>query len=488
MNMPTPFMGYPVQDPHFGMLPPIVEAACKAVCAKVKEADPRMVRTHMLSILGSAVSPLYVVTPPGWKSLSIGANTLCIADVGGSKSPVHEYLIQPLKAHARESFARVEAAQNEFNAICAEHKFRIQILKTEIARCVRKQEPTDGLMTELAALNRCAPKPPKHRPRLASNLDLESMVRQLDGEHEAIDFITDEGDKFLSSSLMRHVSDLVDLLDGKSLEFRREKKKHLCGNQPHGTFGLMAQSAAMEPFRPRHKGSQYIEHKAVKLGFFARFLVCVSKPLPQGNQYATHDEDDAHLSRFHALLQEFYDKHRDNQETGINSPVELHFAPDAVGYWDELCRITNQLKFGQLAHIADFVSKMLYLTARLAAVLHVWESETRYISTSCLQRAWELVWWHASQYELAFVPPPLLPQQEADVTAVMEHLTAQRFLLNYQEVPTEPVGLLLGLPNNRLRAALLRMEQRDLIELCEGKTAFIDCSKMFSRSRNITWR
>src|SRR3546814_9737315 len=50
-------------------------------------------------------------------------------------------------------------------------------------------------------------------------------------------------------------------------------------------------------------------------------------------------------------------------------PIELAFAPDALGYWDELCRITNHLKFGQLAHIADFVSKMLNLTARLAAVL-----------------------------------------------------------------------------------------------------------------------
>lgn len=488
MNMPTLFTGYPVQDPHFGMLPPIAEAACKAVCAKVKEADPRMVRTHMLSILGSAVSPLYVVTPPGWKSISIGVNTLCIADVGGSKSPVHEYLIQPLKAHAKASFARVEAAQNEFSAVCAEHKFKIQMLKTQIARCGRKQEPADGLMAELATLNRSAPKPPKHRPRLASNLDLESMVRQLDGEHEAIDFITDEGDRLLDSSLMRHVSDLVDLMDGKSLEFRRENKKHLCGNQPHGTFGLMAQSRAIEPFRPRFKGRKYIEHKAVKLGFFVRMLVCNSMPVPHGNQYAPHDEDDAHLSRFQTLLQAFYDKHRDNQEAGATTPIELHFAPDAEGYWDELCRITNDLKFGQLAHIADYVSKMLYLTARLAAVLHVLESETRYISTSSLQRAWGLVRWHASQYELTFVPPPPIPQQEADVVAVMDHLTSQRFSLNYQEVPTEPVGLLLGLPNNRLRAALLRMEQRDLIELYEGRTAFINCSKMFSRSRNITWR
>lgn len=131
---------------------------------------------------------------------------------------------------------------------------------------------------------------------------------------------------------------------------------------------------------------------------------------------------------------------------------------------------------------------MLNLTARLAAVLHVWESPTHYVSTSCLERAWGLVSWHATQYELVFAPPPPLPQQETDVDAVIEHLAAHRFSIDYKEVPTEPIGLLLGLPSNRLRAALLRMEQRILIELCDGKTIFINCTKMFSRSRNITWR
>ena len=142
----------------------------------------------------------------------------------------------------------------------------------------------------------------------------------------------------------------------------------------------------------------------------------------------------------------------------------------------------------QLAHIADFVSKMLNLTARLAAVLHVWESKTHYVSTSCLQRAWNLVSWHAGQYEIVFVPPPPLSQQEFDVTAVVKHLNTHRFSTDYRQVPTEPIGLLLNIPPRRLRAALLRMEQRDMIELCDGKATFIDCMKMFSRSRNITWR
>lgn len=90
----------------------------------------------------------------------------------------------------------------------------------------------------MAKLHRTTTASPKHRPRLASNLNLESLLHQLDGEYEAVDFLTDEGDKLLSSSLMRHVSDLVDLIDGKPLEFRQEKNKHLYASQPRGTVRL----------------------------------------------------------------------------------------------------------------------------------------------------------------------------------------------------------------------------------------------------------
>ncbi|WP_338334964.1 YfjI family protein [Xanthomonas euvesicatoria] len=486
--MLAPLTTFQAPDYNFGMLPPLAAAAARAVCARATEACPALIRTHLLSVLSSAVAPLYVVSPPNWTPIPIGVNTLCIADVGGSKSPVHECMIQPLKDHARDSFARYEVARTEASAASAEQKFHIKLLKAEIARCLRKQEPAQDLLATLAELHRTATAAPKHRPRLASNLDLESLLHQLDGEYEAVDFLTDEGDKLLSSSLMRHVSDLVDLIDGKPLEFRREKKKHLYASQPRGTFGLLAQPAAIEPFRPRWKRNEYNEHKAVRLGFFSRFLVCVAQPLPMGNQYAPASDDDDAISNLHKALQEFYDLHLINQESGGATPIELALAPDALGYWEELCRITHHLKFGQLSHLADFVSKMLNLTARLAAVLHVWESKTHYVSISCLQSAWALVSWHANQYELVFVPPPPLPQQEADMAAVIQHLHLSRFSLDYKEVPTEPIGLLLSMPSNRLRAALLRMEQRQLIELCGGKTTFINCTKMFSRSRNITWR
>lgn len=138
MNMFAPPNTFQATDYNFGMLPPLAEAAARAVCAGVREACPAMVRTHLLSTLSSAVAPLYVISPANWTPIPIGVNTLCIADVGGSKSTVHERMIQPLKDHARDSFARHAAAQTEASAASAEQKFHIKLLKAEIARCLRK--------------------------------------------------------------------------------------------------------------------------------------------------------------------------------------------------------------------------------------------------------------------------------------------------------------------------------------------------------------
>jgi len=77
MNMFAPFHTLRAQDPNFSMLPPLAEAAARAVCAKVQEACPSMVRTHLLSILSSAVAPLYTVTPPNWTPITNVAATAC---------------------------------------------------------------------------------------------------------------------------------------------------------------------------------------------------------------------------------------------------------------------------------------------------------------------------------------------------------------------------------------------------------------------------
>lgn len=131
---------------------------------------------------------------------------------------------------------------------------------------------------------------------------------------------------------------------------------------------------------------------------------------------------------------------------------------------------------------------MLSLIARVAAVLHVWESNSPYVSHSALERAWQIMSWHADHYERVFAPEPPLPQQQADVISIIEHLRDSYNWFSCREIPMDSIGLLLNMPNNRLRAALLRLEQRRLIKFVQDKACRIDCQALFSNPRHITQR
>ncbi|MBN8211299.1 MAG: DUF3987 domain-containing protein [Xanthomonadales bacterium] len=488
MNIPAPYFFRSGNEAQLDMLPSIAKDAAKAYCAKTNSADPIMVRTYLLSVMSSAAGPFYFIKPPGWNPHPINANTLCIVGTGNSKSPVHDRVIQPLMCHANESIVRFIQMEAKFRAQLDQRKLQVEVLRAEVRRRKRKNEACGEVEAELAALNHNTPKPPKLRPRRAGNIDLEGMVRQLDGNNEAIDFLTDEGERFFSNPLMRHPAELIDLIDGKPLDFIREKKKPLFAINPSGTLGILLQRAVLNPYIPRFKGGEIIKHKTVELGLFARFLIYVAAPMPFGNGYLESDDDDENIAKFHKRLRAMYDKHRENLESGITERIELSFAPDAVGYWSELDRVVHDLKFGQFSHIEDFVSKMLNLTARVASLLHVFESDTHYVSLSALQRAWEIVGFHAGQYEQLFAPPPPMPVQEADVAAVANYLGNLSWPVNLREVPVEPIGLWLNISDRRVRAALLRLENRGMIEFCKEKRGYINCHNPFVHTRNITWR
>ena len=487
MNPLSPFYRPPALDRNFAVFSPDLQVIARIVCSRAKEADPMMVRTHMLSVLSSAIAPLYTISPPHWDPQYIGVNSMCIADTGSSKSPVHSALATPLRAYADDSNPLHDSAMAEFEALLEDRRFKIELINAEIKRGKRKGESVNELEQERAALIR-KPEPPKHRPRRVINTDLEGLVHLLHGHNEAIDFITDEGEKLLSGSLIRHPAELIDLLDGKSLDFRREKKKYLSARNPCGTLGIMCQSVAVKPFVPVFRKNEYIKHKLVELGFFCRLLICVSEPMPCGNGYSAEIGDNELLKKFHDTLRAKYEKHRLRLEAGITKPEELVFSPEATGYWEELERVVTHWKFGPKWHIADYVSKMLSLIARVAAVLHVWENENPYVSRSALERAWEIVSWHADHYELVFAPEPPLPQQEADVVSVIEYLHDNYNWFSCREIPMEPIGLLLGMPKNRVRAALLRLEQRGQLKFVQDKVGKINCQALFSNARCITRR
>lgn len=233
----------PQVHPDFDVLPPIARRAAQALCQKLDNAPPLMVRTHLLSVLSSAVAPLYRVTPPDWNPMPISVNTLCVSDVGGAKSPIHDHLIKSLKRHDEQ--VELEFPGKLAEAQCKEEQRKLneRLLIKEIMRTRGDRDLAKALHEELNLVRMAKEAMPKPHLRLVDDLDKESLVHLLEGTYEAADFITDEGGKLLRSSLVRnHCTDLVKLIDGDFITYGREKKRRMSAWDPACTFGLMTQA------------------------------------------------------------------------------------------------------------------------------------------------------------------------------------------------------------------------------------------------------
>lgn len=447
---------------------------------RLDNASSLMIRTHMLSVLSSAVAPLYRVAPPGWNPIPISVNTLCVSEVGGSKSPIHDTLILPLRRHSEMNGDRYceQVAQARHHA---EHRrLNIDFLKAAIKRAHRSREPAADLEAELHSLVADAIPMAKHRPRLVGDMDKESLMHHLDGKYEAADFITDEGGKLLKSSLMRnHLPALIELIDGQSTSYRREKKRYLAASEPTCTFGLMSQPYFIDPYRPHYKRDKLITSEAVEIGFFARFLVYDDSVGDSRTCERQPGTDDVAIKALHQFLESRYEEHLSNRENG-KLPSTLTFDANASEVWKEIAGLTKAAKTAR-PEIGAHVAKWMNLAARLAATLHACESTSLEITAECLYRARDLVMFHARHYERLFTTPAPMSQVEKDIRAISLHL--ERYSpIDMQQVCTNTIRIALSLPKNRLMDALRIMNQKNIIEFTDSKGEFINAQWLFSAS------
>ena len=124
---------------------------------------------------------------------------------------------------------------------------------------------------------------------------------------------------------------------------------------------------------------------------------------------------------------------------------------------------------------------MQSLTAKVAATLHVYESDSWVISLSALKRAWAIVTSHLGHYERAFAPPPPPSTNERDVSALARLLRD----LFYKDPDTRTVSVMdcsvrMDLSYRRVLKAAYRLEEWNQATVESGETI------NFSRIMNFT--
>ncbi len=78
-----------------------------------------------------------------------------------------------------------------------------------------------------------------------------------------------------------------------------------------------------------------------------------------------------------------------------------------------------------LSDINDFAAKVMEILARLAAAMHYFAEEIGPISVDTLNRAFEIVKWHESEYKYLFSPETAAPQDLVDARALAHYLKAR---------------------------------------------------------------
>lgn len=412
----------------FDLLPPIAAEAAYAIHANTGGVDEGLIRAQMIAVMAAAIAPLYRIRMPSWKPIPLQVPVICVGRSGVSKTPVFLLLHSPFERFESKRDSDFENECKEHEVASALRALRVVELKRLILKKKKSGEDWKDAEEEHNSLLRALPQP-KHRGRRANMVDYERLVHLLDGNNEAIDFLLNEGDQQIDSLLFRrHAGSFNDIYDGPTrLEPPQQRRKQVSAKNPNISFLFLLRESALGAFLPKERNGEPKKAKLVDLGFFARFLICIVDQLPRVSGLWAPEDPDAAIAAFNQRLYEMLELHHARLVVGDASRIELQLDPSAVGFWDHLCQGVRSQRARGTSPIDEHLGKLETLTARLAAIFHVLESDSNLVSLSALQRAWQVVSFHIQHYERAFAPPPPPKQAEQDMLAVVNLLREKLF-------------------------------------------------------------
>ena len=477
----------------FEVLPKVAAEAAYGIHAKTKGADPGLISAQILAFMAAAAAPLYRITAPSWHPIPLAIKVTCIGRSGVGKSPVFLELYRPFQEFASTRKAEFAREQTEYTNAETVRLVKVKTLQRELSRKIKSGEETHETEAKLKAVSAPSP-PPRLRCRLANGIDYERLVYALDGDNEAVDFLFNEGDQALNSALIKRRAGIFnDLHDGVGhLESPQQRRRSARATNPNLSMLFLLRESALAPYKPTEKDGSLKKSQLVDMGFFARGLVYFSDQLPSASGlYAPSDPDGA-IESFNRLVYEMLTLHHAKLVSGDATRIELCLAPDAIPFWNQISDEVRQYRNCANSWIDEFYGKVPSLVARVAALLHVFESDSPFVSLSALQRAWQIIGSHADHYQRAFAPPlpaPSPQQAERDVYA-LGNLLRERFQQavddNY-EINVGTCEFRLNMSRRRVLRAAATLEDWGQVSISARRDK-IDFHSLMKPVRNITQR
>lgn len=382
------------------------------------QAPEALIGMSLINAISMACQGLIDVKLPTGQVRPVSQNLLIIAESGERKSTVSSLLFAPFRDADTEAMASHKLKKDAYQAELGAWEAKNKGLRSAVARAVSRGLDSDQLEARLLEHGRSKPIEPRLRYFMRQEITGKAITEALVGDGESIAISTDEGHVLFRSEAMSHLGLLNRLWDSPSVLVRDRADENLLAMNPRVSVSIMTQHEPLKAYLDR-KGSV-----AKGSGHWARYLV----GWPQSNmgfrQVSGEEPTWEHLPVFQKRIRVLLDRYRARIESGSIERELIEFSPDAKSRWVELAQETELLlrQGSYLSDINDFAAKVMEILARLAAAMHYFAEEAGPISVDTLNRAFEIVKWHESEYKYLFSPDSAVPQDLVDARAVAHYL------------------------------------------------------------------
>ncbi len=374
-----------------------------------------MIAPVALAAMASAAQNQYNVERPGMAPSSISLNVILIAGSGEGKDASANALLRPFhdfeqKAADAAREARIDLAVAtklwEMQRKAVEAKYRGDLGNRRIA---------DRAARELKKLYLAQPKAATI-PKLLFNDATPLAVKQsLCLRWPSALLYSMEASSFFKGGLMRDMAFWNDLWGGAPLHLdRANNQARVSVAAPRISMILGIQPGMLDRFMQRRG------REAEDSGLINRFL-WTSPPPSSGNRWIDGAEPKKkHLAAYAQRCTQLLEDGAILTEGIDDRRTPLTLSPDAQKVFREAFNAAQwEIREGPYHEASGFAAKLTEQATRVAAVLHVADGLDGPITAETLERAIQIVRWHARQY-LRLISPENVQDRRAQDAAEMQ--------------------------------------------------------------------
>ena len=331
----------------------------------------------------------------------VGVFLLTIADSGERKSTSDGFFLSAIHDYEAEQAEATKPDVKRHAAAFAAWAAERDGILAAIKQAGKTGKPCDKLRRDLAELESAQPEAPRIPRLIYADATPEALAWSLAHSWPSGGVVSSEAGLVLGAhamgrdSIMRNLAMLNSLWDGNALHVDRRTSESFVVRGARLTVALQVQEPTLRSFFDRSGGL------ARGSGFLARFLLA----WPESTQgYRPFSEAPAHwphLAAFHRRIAAILANPVAMDEAGALTPPALTLAPAAKAAWVAFHdAIERELRTGgELYDVRDVASKTADNAVRLAALFHVFSSNSSVsnISGDEFEGASRIAAWHLNE-------------------------------------------------------------------------------------------